>query len=54
MSGPRMIAFIAPKLKVALLQSFYNKKLLVVPVVLVFFKKSCECSLVRPFDTDPL
>lgn len=52
--GPGMVALVAPKLEVPLLQALHNKELLVVPVVLVFFKEAGEGSLVRPLNADPL
>ena len=49
-----MIAFVAPKLEVAFFQSFDNKELLAVPVVVVFLKESSKGPLVSPLNTDPL
>ena len=52
--GPGMVALVAPKLEVPLLEALDDKELLVVPVVVVFLKEASEGSLVRPLYTDPL
>lgn len=52
--GPGMVALVAPKLEVPLLETLDDKELLVVPVVVVFLKEASEGSLVRPLYTDPL
>lgn len=48
-----MSTFIAPKLKVTFLQSFYDKELCVIPFILVFYEEPSKCFFTCPFDTNP-
>lgn len=52
--GPGVVALVAPKLEVPLLQALHDKELLVVPVVVVFLEEAREGSLMGPLNTDPL
>jgi len=54
MSAPSMVTFIAPELKETFFRSFFNLKLLVIPLVLIMLTKHPgKCFLWSPFDRNP-